>query len=75
MRVYPTVPAWWYLSLFGVTLLAAVILIETAPLQLPAWALLLAIFVAMAFLVPVGIIRAVSETQIGAEICCLLSTS
>ncbi|KAF9507706.1 hypothetical protein BS47DRAFT_1351209 [Hydnum rufescens UP504] len=68
MRVYPTVPAWWYFSLFGVTLLAAVILIETAPLQLPAWALLLAIFVAMAFLVPVGIIRAVSETQIGLNI-------
>jgi hypothetical protein len=67
MRRYPTVPAWWYITLFSATLLAAFILIETAPLQLPAWALLLSIFVAMAFMIPVGIISAVSETQIGAK--------
>lgn len=74
MRAYPTVPAWWYISLFSATLLAAFILIETAPLQLPAWALLLSIVVAMAFLVPVGIISAVSETQIGTETSYILST-
>jgi hypothetical protein len=44
---------------------ATLILIELAPLQLPAWGVFLAIFVAMVFLVPVGIISAVSETTIG----------
>jgi len=53
--------------------LAAFILLETTPLQLPTWALSLSIFVAIAFMVPVGIISAVSETQIGADTFRLLS--
>lgn len=68
MLVYPSVPQSWYLSLFAVTTLAALVLIETAPLQLPAWGLFLAILIAVIFLVPVGVISAVSETTIGLNI-------
>lgn len=65
MEAYPAVPRSWYLATFSVTLAATLTLIETAPLQLPAWGIFLAILVAMVFLVPVGIISAVSETTIG----------
>ena len=68
MLAYPAVPRSWYLILFSVTLLATLVLIETAPLQLPAWGLFLAIFIALIFLVPVGVISAVSETTIGLNI-------
>lgn len=65
MEAYPPVPASWYITTFSVTLAMTLVLIETAPLQLPAWGVFLAIFVALVFLVPVGIISAVSETTIG----------
>lgn len=65
MEAYPPVPRSWYIGIFAITLVATLILIELAPLQLPAWGIFLAIFVAMVFLVPVGIISAVSETTIG----------
>jgi len=65
MEAYPPVPRSWYITIFSITLMATLVLIESAPLQLPAWGVFLAIFVAMVFLVPVGIISAVSETTIG----------
>lgn len=65
MEAYPSVPASWYMTIFSVTLAMTLVLIETSPLQLPAWGVILAIFVALVFLVPVGIISAVSETTIG----------
>lgn len=66
MQVYPTVPSSWYLISFSLTLVMTLILIESTPaLQLPAWGIFLAILIALLFLVPVGIISAVSETTIG----------
>jgi hypothetical protein len=65
MEAYPSVPRSWYIGIFSITLVATLILVESAPLQLPAWGIFLAIIVAMVFLVPVGIISAVSETTIG----------
>jgi hypothetical protein len=42
-----------------------VLLVLTTPLQMPIWALVLCIMIATLFLVPVGVIAAVSNTQIG----------
>ena len=65
MAIYPSVPRIWTVALFSVSLFAAFILVETEPLQLPAWGLVLAVLVALVFLIPVGVISAVSETTIG----------
>lgn len=68
MQAYQPVPTSWYLSILGVSLGAAVLLVATSPLQLPVWALLLAVAIALVFLVPVGIVRAVSDTSIGLNV-------
>ncbi|WVQ63858.1 OPT family small oligopeptide transporter [Kwoniella botswanensis] len=68
MRSYLPVPSSWYIGLLGVNFGAAVILVKTTPLQMPIWALILAMAIATIFLVPVGIIAAVSNTQIGLNV-------
>jgi hypothetical protein len=47
MSAYPPVPARWYIITLVGTLTATVILIETTPLQMPLWALTLAVFIAL----------------------------
>nr|XP_019009874.1 OPT family small oligopeptide transporter [Kwoniella pini CBS 10737]OCF48655.1 OPT family small oligopeptide transporter [Kwoniella pini CBS 10737] len=68
MRSYRSVPSSWYIGLLGVNFGAAVILVKITPLQMPIWALILAMAIATIFLVPVGIITAVSNTQIGLNV-------
>ncbi|WRT69105.1 OPT family small oligopeptide transporter [Kwoniella shivajii] len=68
MRSYLPVPTSWYLGLLAVNFGAAIILVKTTPLQMPIWALMLALAIATVFLVPVGIIAAVSNTQIGLNV-------
>lgn len=59
-RSYEPVPPSFYAAIFGVNLLAAMILLTFYPLQLPIWGLFLAIAIAIIFLVPVGIIAAIT---------------
>nr|ODN90504.1 OPT family small oligopeptide transporter [Cryptococcus depauperatus CBS 7841] len=68
MRSYLSVPSSWYISLLVVNFIAAVLLLNTTSLQMPIWALLLAMTIATVFLAPVGIIAAVSNTQIGLNV-------
>lgn len=86
MRAYPPVPMHWFAVTLALSLGAAVMLVATAPLQLPVsweqgergsgtltpvssctqvWGLLLAVAISLTFLVPVGLIKAVSNTSIG----------
>ncbi|WVQ81284.1 OPT family small oligopeptide transporter [Cryptococcus sp. DSM 104549] len=68
MRSYLPVPSSWYIGLLAVNFGAAVILVKTTPLQMPIWALVLAMAIATVFLVPVGIIAAVSNTTVGLNV-------
>ncbi len=61
MAVYPEVPHWWYLALGLVSFALAVTAIEIFDTDLPVWGLVLAIVVALVFIVPIGIIRAVTN--------------
>ncbi|ORX39348.1 OPT oligopeptide transporter protein-domain-containing protein [Kockovaella imperatae] len=68
MRNYLPVPSSWYFGLLAVNFGAAVLLVKTTPLQMPIWALVLSIAIATVFLIPVGIIAAVSNTTIGLNV-------
>jgi hypothetical protein len=68
MTAYKAVPHSWYLVMLGANFLAAVVMIKTNPLQTEIWALVLAIAIAAFFLVPVGVITAVSNTTIGLNV-------
>lgn len=68
MRAYPSVPKSWYLITLAVSLSSAIALVYLSPLQLPVWGLLLAVLIALLFLIPAGIIKAVSNTSIGLNV-------
>ncbi|GJN90368.1 hypothetical protein Rhopal_003379-T1 [Rhodotorula paludigena] len=67
-RSYAPVPKMYYLSIFVANLAAAVVLLVFYPLQLPVWGLFLAMLIAVAFLVPVGIISAITNTTLGLNV-------
>jgi len=46
MRSYRAVPQWWYIAMLAVNFAAAVLMVLTAPLQMPVWALVLSLAIA-----------------------------
>ncbi|KAI9630210.1 hypothetical protein KEM48_012153 [Puccinia striiformis f. sp. tritici PST-130] len=52
MRNYPEVPDWWYWSYFLVFTIFSIIMIEVYDTGLPIWGLLLALFIALAYVLP-----------------------
>lgn len=69
MRAYEPVPGKWYLITFAMSTTASILLVILTPsLQLPVWALLMAIIMGVLFIAPLGILRAVSDTGVGLNI-------
>ncbi|KAG0043187.1 hypothetical protein BGZ83_011745 [Gryganskiella cystojenkinii] len=67
MRVYPEVPDWWY-GLLGVITFALSMVTCVVWDYMPWWALLLAFAIAIVFLLPVGIVAAVTNQTPGLNI-------
>ncbi|KAI8800688.1 OPT oligopeptide transporter protein-domain-containing protein [Cladochytrium replicatum] len=70
MSKYAEVPTWWYMLLF-VSMIGLSILtvhVWNKQLQLEYWGILLAIGIAMLFVLPVGLIQAVSSWQVGLNV-------
>ncbi|CAG8654930.1 14982_t:CDS:10 [Dentiscutata erythropus] len=68
MSIYPEVPNYWYGGTFLVMLIIAIILGQTTGANLPWWGLLLAVALAVITLLPIGIIQAISNWQIGLNV-------
>ncbi|KAG0378651.1 hypothetical protein BGX24_003217 [Mortierella sp. AD032] len=67
MSAYPEVPDWWYGLLFVV--MVTLSFITTVKYDyMPWWALILALFIAAIFIIPVGILQAVTNQQPGLNI-------
>ena len=60
MKAYPEVPDSWYASICLVFFLTAVITIEIWPTDMPVWALALSVVVPAVYLIPCGLIFAVT---------------
>jgi hypothetical protein len=58
----------YYMGVLVSMLCAAMALVTFWPLQLPVWGLFLAILIAVLFLIPVGIIAAVTNTTLGLNV-------
>ncbi|KAF9571162.1 hypothetical protein EC968_000965 [Mortierella alpina] len=67
MRVYPEVPDWWYISLFVISLALSLVTCIVWE-YMPWWAVLLAMGIAIFFVLPVGIVQAVTNQQPGLNI-------
>lgn len=68
MRKYKEAPTSWYMSLFGVVLLLGFIAVLGYPTNLTWWAFLLAVAISFVFSLPIGIIQAVTNNQIGLNV-------
>ncbi|KAF9334684.1 hypothetical protein BG006_001724 [Podila minutissima] len=68
MRAYPEIPGWWFAVMFVVCFIAAVIVCKTSEIQLPVYALIIALLLAAVFALPMAIIQALSSSQIGLNV-------
>ncbi|KAI2782836.1 small oligopeptide transporter [Daldinia loculata] len=68
MQKYKEAPSWWYFSLFAIVLALAFVSVLAYPTNLTWWAFLLAVGISFAFSLPIGIIQAVTNHQIGLNV-------
>ncbi|CAL1353870.1 unnamed protein product [Linum trigynum] len=67
---YESVPQWWFLAIAAVSFALSLFTIEGfgGQLQLPWWALLLACGISLIFTLPIGIIQATTNQQMGINV-------
>ncbi|OZJ07038.1 hypothetical protein BZG36_00095 [Bifiguratus adelaidae] len=68
MREYPEVPTWWYAIIFVVAFSLSFVVVYVWPIHLPWWGLFLSIGLSAIFLIPIGIIQALTNQQPGLNV-------
>ncbi|KAI0368540.1 small oligopeptide transporter [Pilatotrama ljubarskyi] len=68
MAKYPQVPEWWYACILAVTFVFSCLCIKLFPTQMTIWALIVALLIALVYIVPVGMIQAVTNRQVGLNV-------
>ncbi|KAI0067959.1 OPT-domain-containing protein [Artomyces pyxidatus] len=63
MQVYPDVPRWWFAALGLGSFVLGVIGIEVCKTGLPVWAFILGLIISFIFIVPTGIVMAITNQQ------------
>lgn len=68
MSRYPQVPEWWYMIIFLSMFVFGVLAIELWPTNMPVWAFVLALIIAYVYIIPIGMIQAITNQQIGLNV-------
>ncbi|KZT03114.1 OPT oligopeptide transporter [Laetiporus sulphureus 93-53] len=68
MNRYPQVPDWWYGVILVSMFAFGVISIEMWNTEFPVWALILALIISFVYTVPIGMIQAITNQQIGLNV-------
>ncbi|PIL32526.1 transporter [Ganoderma sinense ZZ0214-1] len=68
MSRYRQVPEWWYAIIFVIMFVFAVVCIEVWNTQMPVWALVLGLIISFVYTVPVGMIQAITNQQVGLNV-------
>ncbi|KAH9940429.1 OPT oligopeptide transporter [Epithele typhae] len=68
MSQYPQVPEWWYGIIFVTMFVFGVISIELWHTQFPVWAFVLALIISFVYTIPIGMIQAITNQQIGLNV-------
>ncbi|CAO1630872.1 unnamed protein product [Sympodiomycopsis kandeliae] len=66
--VYREVPVWWYAAVFVVSIVMAIIGIEVWPTLMPVWALAIALLIGAVYTIPIAVIYAVSNLEVGLNV-------
>ncbi|OSX66500.1 hypothetical protein POSPLADRAFT_1043923 [Postia placenta MAD-698-R-SB12] len=68
MSKYPQVPEWWYASLMVTMFVFGVVSIEIWHTEFPVWAFVLSLIIAFVYCIPVGMIQAITNQQLGLNV-------
>ncbi|KDN42409.1 putative isp4-oligopeptide transporter [Tilletiaria anomala UBC 951] len=68
MSRYKEVPSWWYGILFLISFGISVGTVQGYPTTLPVWALILALLIAAVYILPIGIVQAITNQQVGLNV-------
>ncbi|KAF5319633.1 hypothetical protein D9619_008684 [Psilocybe cf. subviscida] len=68
MAVYPQVPEWWYATIFVIMFAFGIISIEVWDTKFPVQYFILALAIAFVYTVPIGMIQAITNSQVGLNV-------
>ncbi|TFK67680.1 OPT oligopeptide transporter [Pluteus cervinus] len=68
MSRYRQVPEWWYACVFLSMFAIGIISIEAWPTQMPVWAFILALVISFLYTIPIGMIQAITNQQVGLNV-------
>ncbi len=68
MTAYTEVPHWWFLIIFLISFGLAIATITAWNVEMPVWALIIALIIALVFIFPIGIIMALTNIQVGLNV-------
>jgi OPT oligopeptide transporter protein len=72
--VYKDVPFWWFPAMFILTVVIGILTVALFPLkeQLPVWAFLIAVLISIVFVLPVGIVQAITVSFVANSLECFI---
>ncbi|KAI0133875.1 small oligopeptide transporter [Xylariales sp. AK1849] len=68
MRKYKPVPQWWFLCIFVPCLALSFVTSYVWPTGLTWWALIVAVIISMVWMIPIGMVQATTNIQIGLNV-------
>ncbi|EIW77489.1 OPT oligopeptide transporter [Coniophora puteana RWD-64-598 SS2] len=68
MSKYRQVPEWWYMIIFLAMFVFGIIVIEVWPTEFPVWGFVLSLIIAFVYIVPIGMIQAITNQQVGLNV-------
>ncbi|KAJ7180290.1 OPT oligopeptide transporter [Mycena crocata] len=68
MAVYPQVPEWWYAIIFVSMFVCGIIVIEVWDTKFPVQYFILALVIAFVYIIPIGMIQAITNQQVGLNV-------
>lgn len=68
MSHYRQVPEWWYVVIFFSMFVFGIVSIEVWHTQLPVWAFILSLIIAFVYVIPIGMIQAITNQQVGLNV-------
>lgn len=68
MSRYKQVPEWWYMIVFLSMFVIGVIAIELWHTEFPVWAFVLALTISFFYVIPIGMIQAITNQQVGLNV-------
>lgn len=68
MKNYKNIPEWWFLIVFLCAFALSIVTIRVWNTEMPVWALIVALLIAVFFLLPVGIIYSITNIAVGLNV-------